>query len=74
MINYSIPLNYNLNIYDLFNDINYIECTFNYKNKIFTFNNFSLYTNKKFLIYKITSIIPLECLLDFFGNLLFFNQ
>jgi hypothetical protein len=68
MINYSIPLNYNLNIYDLFNDINYIECTFNYKNKIFTFNNFSLYANKKFLIYKITSIIPLECLLDFFHN------
>ncbi len=68
MINYSIPLNYNLNIYELFNDINYVECTCNYKNKIFTFNNFSLYTNKKFLIYKISSIISLECLLDFFHN------
>jgi len=68
MINYIIPLNYNLNIYDLFKDTEYIECIFNYKNKVFIFNNFSLYTNKKFFIHKITSIISLECLLDFFHN------
>ncbi len=68
MLNFIIPLTYELNIYDLFIDNYYIECTHNNNNKIFTFTNFSLYTNKHKLIYQISSNIPLECLLDFFHN------
>jgi len=63
-MDYSIPLTYELNIYDLFKDPNEIECTYNYKNKVFTFNDFSLYINKNNLIYRITSIITLDYLLD----------
>ena len=68
MLNFIIPLTYELNIYDLFIDNYYIECTHNNNNKIFTFTNFSLYTNKNYLIYRITSGISLEFLLDFLFN------
>lgn len=67
-MNYQIPLSYNLNIYDLFNDSNEIICYYIYEYKIYNFSNFSLYTNKRQLIYKITSTISLEYLLDFLNN------
>ena len=63
-MNCIIPINYNLNIYDLFNDSNIIECTSIYKSKIYTFSNFSLYTNRKNIIYQISSNVCLEYLLD----------
>jgi len=63
-MNSIIPINYNLNIYDLFDDPNIIECTSIYKSKIYIFSNFSLYTNRKNIIYKISSNVSIEYLLD----------
>ena len=66
-MNYLIPLTYKLIIYDILND-NDISYE-NYDNEnIYNINNFLLYINKENLIYKISSIIPLECLLDFLHN------
>jgi len=62
-MNYYIPLNYNLHLYDVYNKIDY-----NYDNKIIIINNFKLYINDDNLIYKITSDIELEYLLDFLFN------
>jgi hypothetical protein len=60
-MNYSIPLSYKLDIRDLIDNID------NISNEI-QINNFKLFVNKKYLIYKITSDITLEFLLDFLFN------
>lgn len=59
-MNYIIPLSYNLDIRELIND-------YDDSNEI-EINNFKLYINKNKLIYKITSEISLEFLLDFLNN------
>jgi|688.fasta_scaffold92444_3 hypothetical protein len=60
-MNYSIPLSYKLDIRDL------IHNNDNISNEI-QINNFKLFVNKKYLIYKIQSNISLEFLLDFLFN------
>lgn len=61
---FSIPKSYCLFIED-FKDV----ITYNLNNEIVIINNnFNLFINNKKLIYKISSNIPLECLLDFFYN------
>ena len=59
-MDYDIPITYKLHMYDVYDKISY-----NYDNKIVIINNFNLHINKDCLIYKITSDIPLENLLDF---------
>lgn len=56
-MNYSIPLSYKLNIKDLIDN-------YNNETKEITINNLNLFINKNNLIYKISSNIPLESLLD----------
>ena len=58
-MNYLIPLTYNLDIRELIDNYYYNEINI---------NNFTLYINKNYLIYKITSKISLENLLDFLYN------
>jgi len=64
-MNYLIPITYKLNINDLLID-NDIDFIINDNNIII--NNFILYYNKNFLVYKITSNISLIFLLDFLFN------
>lgn len=66
-MDYLIPLSYHLYIHDVINDENLNNCYY-YDNDICMINNFSLYTNKNYLIYRITSGISLEFLLDFLYN------
>jgi len=61
-MNYLIPLNYDLNIDEIY-DIEF----FIYDNQIII-NNFILYYNKNNLIYRISSRINLINLLDFLNN------
>ena len=61
-----IPLSYKLHIKDIFKD-EYFNIT-SIDNQIYIINNFVLYTNSDYLIYRITSGIPLEFLLDFLYN------
>lgn len=56
-MNYLIPLSYQLNINDLIDN-------YNNETKEITINNLNLFINKNNLIYKISSNIPLEPLLD----------
>ncbi len=65
-MDYLIPLSYKLHIQDVI-DGEYFDITAN-DNQIYVINNFSLYTNKNYLIYRITSGISLEFLLDFLFN------
>ena len=65
-MDYLIPLSYKLHIQDVIDD-EYFDITTN-ANQIYVINNFSLYTNKNYLIYRITSGISLEFLLDFLFN------
>jgi len=64
-MNYLIPLNYELNINEIYEDEN-IEFFVN--NNEIIINNFNLYYNKNYLIYKISSQINLIFLLDFLNN------
>ena len=64
-MNYLIPLNYELNINEIYEDKN-IEFLVN-DNQIII-NNFNLFFNKNYLIYKISSNINLIFLLDFLNN------
>ena len=65
-MDYLIPLSYKLHIQDVIED-EYVNITSD-DNQIYVINNFSLYTNKNYLIYRITSGISLEFLLDFLFN------
>ncbi len=62
-MDYIIPLSYNLNIREL-----YSNYSFSHKNKEITIDNFKIYINKNNLIYKISSDISLEFLLDFLNG------
>ena len=64
MLKYLIPESYKLNIHELLIDTNFKYIINN--NNIYTFNFFSLYINKKKIIYKFISFVPLESLLDIF--------
>lgn len=65
-MDYLIPLSYQLYIQDVIVD-DYIDITA-FDNQVYVINNFSLYTNRNYLIYRITSDISLEFLLDFLYN------
>lgn len=65
-MDYLIPLSYKLYIQDVIED-EYVNITSD-DNQIYIINNFVLYTNRNYLIYRITSRIPLEFLLDFLYN------
>lgn len=60
---FNIPLSYKLNINDLLIDYN-----INFNDNIIIINNFKLYINKNKVIYKISSDIELDFLLDFLVN------
>lgn len=62
-MNLNIPLSYKLNINDLLIDYN-INCN----NNIIIINNFKLYINRNKIIYKISSEIELDYLVDFLVN------
>jgi len=62
-MNYIIPLTYNLNIKELYNNYNYSE-----NSKEISIDNFKIYINKNNLIYKVSSDISLEYLLDFLNS------
>lgn len=66
-MDFFIPLSYQLSIIELINDNTLYEIT-THENQVYTINNFSLYTNKNYLIYRITSQISLEFILDFLYN------
>jgi len=62
-MNYNIPLSYNLNIKELIENYNYTKNT----NELII-DNFKLYINKNNIIYKISSNISIEYLLDFLNS------
>jgi len=63
-MNVLIPQSYNLNIRDLYKEYIYSKKN----NNEIVINNFKLYINKYYLIYKISSSIKLEYLLDFLNG------
>lgn len=66
-MDYLIPLSYHLYIHDIINDETFNNY-YSYENDVCIINNFSLYTNRNYLIYRITSSISLEFMLDFLNN------
>lgn len=62
-MDYIIPLSYNLNIKELYNNYSY-----SHKHNEITIDNFKIYINKNNLIYKISSNISLEYLLNFLNG------
>jgi hypothetical protein len=63
-MNLLIPLSYQLNIYDIYED----NIQFRTIDNKIIINNFNLFYNEDYLIYKISSNINLICLLDFLYN------
>jgi hypothetical protein len=62
-MDYIIPLSYNLNIKELYNNYSY-----SHNNNEIIIDNFKLYINKNNIIYKISSDISLEYLLNFLNG------
>jgi len=62
-MDYIIPLSYNLNIRELYNNYRYSN-----KNNEIKIDNFKIYINKNNLVYKVSSDISLEYLLDFLNG------